>query len=66
MNRRIRINSMNFEHNGQNYFLNFVPNEGQWFLYSATEAGIQRVPVSNDMYVERFVLPPTNEEPKVM
>jgi hypothetical protein len=57
---------MNFEHNGQNYFLNFVPNEGQWFLYSATETGIQKVPVSNDMYVERFVMPPTSEEPKVM
>ena len=57
---------MNFEHNGQNYFLNFAPNEGQWFLYSATEAGLQRVPVSNDIYIERFVLPPTNEESTVM
>jgi hypothetical protein len=57
---------MNFEHNGQNYFLNFVRDEGQWFLYAATDTGIQKVPVSSDMYVERFVMPLTDEEPKVM
>jgi hypothetical protein len=57
---------MNFEHNGQNYFLNFVRDEGRLFLYAATEKGIQQVPVSSDMYVERFVMPPTNEEPIVM
>jgi hypothetical protein len=57
---------MNFEHNGQNYFVNFVPDEGRWFLYAATDTGIQKVPVSSDVYFERFVMPPTNEEPKMM
>jgi hypothetical protein len=63
---RLKGLSMNFEHNGQNYFLNFLPSEGQWFLYAATEMGIQKVPVCSDMYVERFVMPLTDEEPKVM
>jgi hypothetical protein len=59
---------MNFEHNGQNYFVNFVPDEGRWFLFAPSEAGVQRIPVSHDayMHLDRFVVPPTDEETTVM
>jgi hypothetical protein len=61
------MEKMNFEVKGQAYFLNFVPDEGQWFLYTPTSTGIQRIPVTSDHHVGRFVLPPTaDEEPKVM
>ncbi len=34
--------------NGQNYFLNFVPEKGRWFLFKPTRHGIRALPVVND------------------
>jgi len=34
--------------NGQNYFLNFVPEKGRWFLFKPTRLGIRALPVVND------------------
>lgn len=39
---------MQFEVNGQNYFLNFVPEEGRWFLLKPTRSGLQAMRVVND------------------
>jgi hypothetical protein len=58
---------MNFEVNGRPYSLNFVPEQGQWFLFTATATGIHRIPVASDFHFDRFVMPPmADEEPKVM
>jgi hypothetical protein len=39
---------LRFEVNGEMFFVNFVPEEGRWFCYALTAAGMQRVPVSMD------------------
>ena len=39
---------MRFEVNGQMFFVNFVPEEGRWFCYAPTPAGLQKIPVSVD------------------
>jgi hypothetical protein len=39
---------MRFEVNGQLFFVNFVAEEGRWFCYAPTEAGLQKIPVSMD------------------
>ncbi len=39
---------MRFEINGQMFFVNFVPEEGQWFCYAPTATGVQKIPVSTD------------------
>jgi hypothetical protein len=39
---------MQFTVNGKTYFLNFVPDEGRWFLFQATSRGIRRIPVIDD------------------
>jgi hypothetical protein len=55
---------MNFEFNGQTFFLNFVPDEGRWFLYAPTAMGMQRMPVADDahMHFDTFVMPPIMED----
>jgi len=37
-----------FAVNGNEYFLSFVPEKGQWFVFSPTAEGLQRVPVVHD------------------
>ena len=39
---------MRFEVNGQAFFVSFVPEEGRWFCYAPTAAGMQKIPVSMD------------------
>ena len=39
---------MQFEVNGQTYFLNFDPSEGKWFVYEPTRDGMLAVPVHDD------------------
>lgn len=55
---------MNFEFNGQTFFLNFVPGEGRWFLYAPTPFGMQRMAVADDGHVhyDKFVMPPVTED----
>ena len=43
--RRLKLQ---FEVNGQAFFVNFVPEEGRWYCYAPTEHGIQRIPVATD------------------
>jgi hypothetical protein len=37
-----------FEVNGQNYFLDFVEDERRWFVFAPTMTGINRIPVYVD------------------
>jgi hypothetical protein len=39
---------MQFEVNGQTYFLNFDPSEGRWFVYEPTKDGMLGMPVHDD------------------
>jgi hypothetical protein len=41
-------NTVQFAVNGIDYFVNFVPEEGQWFVFTATAQGFSRVPVVDD------------------
>ena len=40
---------MQFEVNGQDYFLNFVEDERRWFVLIPTETGLARIPVYVDV-----------------
>jgi hypothetical protein len=59
---------MNLEFKGQTFFLNFVPNEGRWFLYAPTVFGMQRMPVADDAHVhfDKFVMPPITEDTTIV
>jgi hypothetical protein len=37
-----------FEVNGKEYFLAFVEDDRRWFLFSADQKGIERIPVYVD------------------
>lgn len=39
---------MQFEVNGQAYFLHFVDDEGRWYVFEPSDKGIQRIPVYVD------------------
>ena len=39
---------MQFELNGQVYFLNFDPSEGKWFVYEPTKDGMLAMAVHDD------------------
>jgi hypothetical protein len=39
---------LQFEVNGQDYFLNFAEDEGRWYVFAQTLTGLNRIPV----YVE--------------
>jgi hypothetical protein len=39
---------LQFEVNGQVYFLNFVEDEARWYVFAPTPAGVRRIPVYVD------------------
>jgi hypothetical protein len=39
---------LQFEVNGQEYYLNFIEDERRWFVLVPTETGLQRIPVYID------------------
>ena len=39
---------MQFEVNGEDYFLNFVEDERRWFVFAPSPTGLQRIPVYID------------------
>jgi hypothetical protein len=39
---------LQFEVNGEDYFLNFVEDERRWFVFAPTPTGLQRIPVYID------------------
>ena len=53
---------MQFELNGQSYFLNYFPAEG-WTLLAATPDGIRALRVVNDDAVEGFTHLHMDEDP---
>ena len=43
-----RENQLQFAVNGKEYFLSFVQEEGQWFVFTPRAQGFYRVPVVHD------------------
>jgi hypothetical protein len=39
---------LQFEANGQTYFLNFEEDEGRWYVFAQTLTGVNRIPVYVD------------------
>jgi hypothetical protein len=39
---------LQFEVNGQDYFLNFVEDERRWYVFAPTRTGVTRIPVYVD------------------
>jgi hypothetical protein len=39
---------LQFEANGQTYFLNFAEDEGRWYVFAQTFTGVNRIPVYVD------------------
>jgi hypothetical protein len=39
---------LQFEANGQSYFLNFAEDEGRWYVFVQTLTGVNRIPVYVD------------------
>jgi hypothetical protein len=55
---------MQFEVNGRQYFFNFIPAEGQWFLFTPAAQGFRRVPIVDDealSFVGSFVIDTEDE-----
>ena len=58
---------MQFEVNGQAFFVNFVPEEGRWYCYAPTEHGIQRIPVATDSApFESFPVPEEDSKGRIV
>ena len=39
---------MQFEINGKQYFLNFVEQQGRWFLFTPARDGFEAIPIVDD------------------
>lgn len=60
---------MQFAVNDKQYFVNFVPEEGRWFVFTPTAEGFYRVPVVHDdqlPVVSPVVVIPEDEDPKTI
>ena len=46
---------MQFQVNEQDYFLNYVEEDGRWYVFAPTLTGVQRIPIYADVpKYERF------------
>jgi len=58
---------LQFEIDNQMYFLNFVPDEGRWYVFSPTEDGMIRIPVAMDAApLENFAFAPEEEKKRIV
>ena len=58
---------MQFEIENQTYFLNFVPDEGRWYVFSPTEDGMIKIPVAMDAPLfENFAFAPEEETKRIV
>jgi len=58
---------LQFEVDNQMYFLNFVPDEGRWYVSSPTEDGLIRIPVAMDAApFENFTVEPEEGKKRVI
>jgi hypothetical protein len=58
---------LQFEIDNQMYFLNFVPDEGRWYVFSPTEEGMIRIPVAMDAApFENFAFAPEEDKKRIV
>ena len=61
------IKSVQFEVNDQMYFVNFVADEGRWYVFSPTDEGMIKIPVSMDAApFENFAIAPEEEKKRIV
>ena len=54
--------SLQFEVNQQEYFLNYVEDEGRWYVFRPTGHGVIRIPVEMEaVHSEHFAFAPPNK-----
>ncbi|MGC2194406.1 MAG: hypothetical protein WA628_07005 [Terriglobales bacterium] len=58
---------MQFEIDNQVYFLNFVADEGLWYVFQPTEDGMIRIPVEVEaVHSEHFAFAPEEQKKRVV
>ena len=58
---------MQFEVNDQMYFVNFIPDEGRWYVFSPTDDGMIRIPVAMDAApFENFTVAPEEGKKRIV
>jgi hypothetical protein len=49
------------------YFLNFVPDEGRWYVFSPTDDGMIKIPVAMDAApFENFAFAPEEDKKRIV
>jgi hypothetical protein len=56
---------LQFEVENQTYFLNFVPDEGRWYVFSPTKDGLIKIPVAMDAF-ENFAFAPEEGKKRIV
>jgi hypothetical protein len=58
---------LQFEIDNQMYYLNFVPDEGRWYVFQPTEDGMIRIPVEMEAtHFEHFAFAPEEGKKRVI
>jgi hypothetical protein len=57
---------LQFEVNGQTYFLAFVEEERRWYVFAPTVAGVRRIPVYVDAPVSGKIALAEDGKPTIM
>jgi hypothetical protein len=58
---------LEFEVNNQSYFLNFVEDEGLWYVFRPTGTGVIRIPVEMEaVHSEHFAFAPESGKKRVV
>ena len=59
--------SLEFEVNNQSYFLNYVEDEGRWYVFRPTGSGVIRIPVEMEaVHSEHFAFAPESGKKRVV
>ena len=54
---------MEFVVNEQAYFLNYIEDEGRWYVFRPTETGVIRIPVEMEaVHSEHFAFAPESDK----
>jgi hypothetical protein len=63
----LRRFNLQFEVNDQAYFLNFVEDEGLWYVFRPTGSGVIRIPVEMEaVHSEHFAFAPEEGKKRVV
>jgi hypothetical protein len=61
------VGKLQFEVNDQMYFLNFVEDEGRWYVFRPSGSGVIRIPVEMEAtHSEHFAFAPEEDKKRVV